>query len=197
MRTRNDTYHMDGYKKGCLELIVGPMFSGKTEELLRRLRRVVIAKKKVQIFKPHIDTRYSVNEIVTHDQLAKIQALIVKTSREILTLLEPDTTTVAVDEGQFFDAELPAVCEEMADRGLRVIVTGLDTDFMNRPFGSIPTLLAVADDVTKLKAICCQCGLERATKSYRSAANRDVHFVGGTDAYKALCRPCYRELMKG
>lgn len=188
---------MDGYKKGCLELIVGPMFSGKTEELLRRLRRVVIAKKKVQIFKPHIDNRYSVNEIVTNDQLAKMPALIVKTSREILTLLEPDTMTVAVDEGQFFDAELPAVCEEMADRGLRVIVTGLDTDFMNRPFGAIPTLLAVADDVLKLKAICCQCGLERATKTFRSDSNRDVHFVGGTGAYKALCRPCYRELMKG
>lgn len=187
---------MDGYKKGCLELIVGPMFSGKTEELLRRLRRVVIAKKKVQIFKPHIDNRYSANEVVTNDQLAKMPASIVKTSREILALLEPDTMTVAVDEGQFFDTELPAVCEEMADRGLRVIVTGLDTDFMNRPFGTIPILLAVADDVTKLKAICCRCGLERATKSYRSAANRDVHFVGGTDAYQALCRPCFRELMK-
>lgn len=178
---------------GSLELIVGPMFCGKTEEMLRRLRRVLIAKKKVQIFKPHLDNRYSQNEVVTNDQLAKMFAVAVKTSREIFSLLESETEVVAIDEGQFFDAELPAVCEELANQGKRVIVTGLDQDFRGLPFGAIPTLLALADEVVKLKAICLNCGAERASKTYRIGEGDEVIKVGGLDEYLALCRRCYKE----
>ena len=177
-------------KKGWIEVICGSMFSGKTEELLRRLRRVLIANQEVQIFKPTIDTRYDDTRIVSHDSKS-IASLPVPHSSDILKYAGK-AEVIAIDEAQFFDDQLPQVCEALALRGVRVIVAGLDMDFLGNPFGSMPHLLATAEYVTKLHAICVCCG-QLATHSYRKTANAEQVALGATDIYEARCRVCYHQ----
>ncbi len=175
---------------GWIEVIVGSMFSGKTEELIRRLRLARIAKQKVQIFKPAIDLRYSKGEIVSHND-SSLASLSVGSSREILERLNPDTDVVGIDEGQFFDSCLPEACEAMAGRGLRVIVAALDQDYTGKPFGPTPTLMSIAEYVTKQLAICTVCG-NPANRSQRISGGADQVQVGASDAYEARCRKCFR-----
>ncbi len=175
---------------GWIEVVVGSMFSGKTEELIRRLRLARIAKQKVQVFKPAIDSRFSRGQIVSHDDTA-LASLSVASSREILERLHPDTDVVGVDEGQFFDSCLPEVCEAMASRGLRVIVAALDQDYTGNPFGPTPMLMAVAEYVTKQLAICTVCG-NPANRSQRISGGADQVQVGASEAYEARCRKCFR-----
>lgn len=176
-----------------LEIIVGCMFSGKTDEMIRRLRRAVIAGQKVQVFKHFIDKRYDENSLGSHAGTS-FDAVPVKSSAEILELIEPDTTVVAVDEGQFFDDELPDVCQKLVDEyDVRVIVAGLDTDFRHEPFGVIPTLMAQAEESVKLKAICMVCG-GPATRTQRFIDGKPAHYndpvivVGAAEMYEARCR---------
>ena len=169
-------------------MICGSMFSGKTEELIRRLKRVKIAGQSVEIFKPAQDTRYSADQVVSHDSRA-ILSRPVKHSRDILDVAE-NIEVVGIDEAQFFDMELPTVCETLALRGHRVIVAGLDMDFRGRPFGPMPDLLAVAEYVTKLHAICKHCG-NLATHTYRLTSDAETVVLGETDIYEARCRYCY------
>jgi thymidine kinase len=164
-----------GERRGWIEVICGSMFSGKTEELIRRLRRVKIANLKVEIFKPTIDTRYDVTNIVSHDTTA-IHSTPIDNSQKIL-LMAQDVDVIGVDEAQFFDAELPAVCDELAFRGIRVIVAGLDMDYLGNPFGQMPYIMAKADYVTKLHAICQRCGAI-ANYSYRKIPNEEQVLVG-------------------
>ena len=166
------------------------MFSGKTEELIRRLKRVKIANLKVEIFKPGIDTRYDEVKIVSHDTNA-IQSTPIDHSQKIL-LMASDVEVVGIDEAQFFDDQLPEVCDELAHRGIRVIVAGLDMDFQGRPFGQMPYILAKADYVTKLHAICVKCG-NMANYSYRKIPNDDQVMLGAKDLYEPRCRTCYYE----
>lgn len=175
-------------KKGWIEVICGSMFSGKTEELLRRLRRALIANQKVQIFKPSIDTRYDETRIVSHDAKS-VASIPVSAALDIIPHIN-DAQVVAIDEAQFFDAQLPQVCEQLALRGIRVIVAGLDMDFLGKPFGTMPHLMASAEYVTKLHAICVCCG-QLATHSYRKSANADQIALGATDLYEPRCRACY------
>jgi thymidine kinase len=176
-------------KPGWLEVITGSMFSGKSEELIRRLRRAQIARQKVQIFKPGIDRRYSDDEIVSHSEM-KIASTNVRTAREALELVEPDTEVVGIDEGQFFDAELPAVCTALADRGKRVIVAGLDQDYLGKPFEPMPQLLAIAEYITKTLAICMVCG-GPANHTQRLVASKERVLVGAGETYEARCRHCF------
>jgi thymidine kinase len=171
---------------GLIEVICGPMFSGKTEELIRRIRRAQIAKQKVQIFKPALDTRYSSNNVVSHSAVS-IQAEPVKNANEILEKLFDSTRVVAIDEVQFFDAAIINVAIKLARRGLRVICGGLDCDYRGQPFGPMPTLLAIADDVSKIQAICTICG-GPATKTYRKTDHEDQVVLGEMDVYEARCR---------
>lgn len=173
---------------GRIEVICGSMFSGKTEELLRRLRRAQFAKQKVEIFKPSIDNRYSEEEVVSHDRNS-IPSTPVEHSGNIL-LLSSDVQVVGIDEAQFFDDNLPDVCQQLADQGIRVIVAGLDMDFKRTPFGPMPALCAIADDVTKVHAICVDCG-KLANYSYRLVENDKQVLVGETQLYKPICRSCY------
>jgi len=166
------------------------MFSGKTEELIRRLKRVRIADQTVEIFKPARDTRYSVDEVVSHDARA-IASRSVETSSEILAVAS-HIDVVGIDEAQFFDDRLTAVCEELALRGHRVIVAGLDMDFRGRPFGPMPDLLAVAEYITKLHAICNHCG-NLATHTYRLTTDAETVVLGEKDIYEARCRHCFNE----
>jgi thymidine kinase len=171
------------------------MFSGKTEELIRRLRRAQIAKQKVQVFKPVIDDRYGMQRITSHNGLY-VDALPVKDASAILDLVEPDTTVVAVDEVQFFDWEISRVCEELAGRGLRVIVAGLDMDFRAEPFGPMPVLMAEAEEVTKLQAICVSCGrpasrTQRLIDGQPASYDDPVILVGASEVYEARCRHCH------
>jgi thymidine kinase len=175
-------------KVGWIEVVCGSMFSGKTEELIRRLRRAQIANLRVEIFKPAIDTRYDDTDVVSHNA-TKVKSTPVESSQNIL-LLAQDVDVVGIDEAQFFDEELPNVCEELALRNIRVIVAGLDMDFMCKPFGPIPAILARADYITKLHAICVQCG-NIANYSYRKAASQQQVLLGETDAYEPRCRRCY------
>ena len=175
---------------GWIEVIVGSMFSGKTEELIRRLRLARIAKQKVQVFKPAIDNRFSTKEIVSHNE-SSFESLAVRSSGEILERLHPDTAVVGVDEGQFFDSCLPEVCEAMAARGVRVIVAALDQDYKGQPFGPTPLLMTVAEYVTKQLAICTVCG-NPANRSQRTRGGDDQVQVGASDAYEARCRKCFR-----
>lgn len=175
-------------KKGWIEVVCGSMFSGKTEELLRRLRRAQIANKTVEIFKPAMDTRYHTTDVVSHD-LNAIRSTPVTNSENIL-LLADGIEVVGIDEAQFLDAELPTVCEKLAKRGSRVIVAGLDMDFEGKPFGPMPFLLAIADYITKVHAICVQCG-EIAHFSYRKSENTNKIMLGEKDAYEPRCRNCY------
>jgi len=175
---------------GWIEVICGSMFSGKTEELIRRLKRARIAKQKVEIFKPKIDVRYSDEEVVSHDENA-ILSTPVDTSRNIL-LLANDVEVVGIDEAQFFDDGLVEVCNMLAERGMRVIVAGLDMDFRGKPFGPIPKLLATAEYVTKVHAICVRCG-NLAHYSHRTSLEEKLVLLGETDVYEPLCRECFRE----
>ncbi|MGE4288422.1 MAG: thymidine kinase [Salinivirgaceae bacterium] len=180
-------------KKGWIEVVCGSMFSGKTEELIRRMKRAKIAKQKVEIFKPKIDTRYSVDEVVSHDENA-ILSTPVDSPRNIL-LLANDIEVVGIDEAQFFDDGLVEVCNELANRGIRVIVAGLDMDFRGKPFGPIPKLLATAEYVTKVHAICVKCG-DLAQYSHRLSSNDKLVLLGETDVYEPLCRDCFQKAMK-
>jgi thymidine kinase len=181
--------NLRGERRGWIEVICGSMFSGKTEELIRRLKRVRIANLKVEIFKPAIDTRYDEIKIVSHDTNA-IQSTPIDNSQKIL-LMAQGADVIGVDEAQFFDDQLPYVCDELAYRGIRVIVAGLDMDYLGKPFGQMPFLMAKADYVTKLHAICMKCG-NIANYSYRKIPNEDQVMLGATDVYEPRCRICYR-----
>lgn len=174
---------------GWIEVIVGSMFSGKSEELIRRLRRAQIARRKVQVFKPHIDDRYGHGHITSHSDM-RLPSESLERSRELLELVADDTEVVGIDEGQFFDAELPAVCNELAQRGKRVIVAGLDQDYLGRPFEPMPQLLAIAEYITKTLAICMVCG-EPANHTQRLVRSQERVLVGATGAYEARCRRCF------
>ncbi len=175
-------------RKGWIEVICGSMFSGKTEELIRRLRRAEFAKQKVEIFKPGVDVRYDATDVVSHDRTT-IRSTPVPSSSNLL-LLAGEVEVVGIDEAQFFDEGLPAVCEQLAAQGVRVIVAGLDMDFQGRPFGPMPQLLAIAEFVTKVHAICMRCG-ELALFSHRTHASQELILLGETDSYEPLCRACF------
>jgi thymidine kinase len=176
-------------RPGWLEVVTGSMFSGKSEELIRRLRRAQIAKQRVQVFKPAIDDRYGAAHVTSHSEM-KIASENVSTSRELLERVLPDTEVVGIDEGQFFDVELPAVCNMLADQGKRVIVAGLDQDYLGKPFEPMPQLLALAEYITKTLAICMVCG-DPANHTQRLVASRERVLVGATGAYEARCRHCF------
>jgi len=180
--------HFKGQRSGWIEVVCGCMFSGKTEELIRRLRRAKIANQKVEIFKPKIDTRYDDTEVVSHNSNS-IHSTPISDPKEILELCN-DCNVVGVDEAQFFGAEITDVCQELALRGIRVIVAGLDMDFKGVPFGPMPNLLAVAEYITKVHAICQHCG-NLATHSYRLTAEGDQVLLGEKDSYEPRCRTCY------
>lgn len=173
---------------GWIEVICGSMFSGKTEELIRRLRRAMIARQKVAIFKPKIDTRYSTTEIVSHDR-QKIKSIVVETPQEILEKAL-EAQVVGIDEAQFFDDSLVDICQKLANMGKRVIVAGLDQDYRGKPFEPIPQLLAVAEYITKTHAICVVCG-NPANHTYRKTKQKDKVVVGASDIYEARCRNCF------
>ncbi|HKI89936.1 MAG TPA: thymidine kinase, partial [Draconibacterium sp.] len=180
-------------KAGVIEVVVGSMFSGKTEELIRRLKRAKIARQKVEIYKPAVDVRYSESDVVSHDENA-IRSTPVENSANILLLLG-DADVIGVDEAQFFDMGLIEVATKLANMGVRVIVAGLDMDFKGMPFGPIPGLMAVADHVTKVHAICVRCG-NIAQFSHRLSEKEQVVLLGEKDIYEPLCRSCYREANK-
>lgn len=175
-------------QSGWIEVICGSMFSGKTEELIRRLKRAKIAKQRVEIFKPEVDIRYDVTNVVSHDE-NKITSTPVATSTNIL-LLANNVDVIGIDEAQFFDDELADVCNKLADRGVRVIVAGLDMDFKGKPFGPMPSLLASAEFITKVHAICMRCG-NIAQYSHRTVNSEKLVMLGETDSYEPLCRSCY------
>ena len=177
-------------KIGWIEVVCGPMFSGKSEELIRRLRRAEIARQRVQIFKPRIDDRYAADQIVSHSDM-KMPSRPVGSAREILAAVDADTEVVGIDEGQFFEAALVEVVDELANRGKRVIVAGLDQDYRGRPFEPMPQLMAVAEYVDKTLAICLKCGAP-ANRSQRIVQATDRVVVGGADQYEARCRRCFR-----
>ena len=181
-------------RPGRIEVVCGSMFSGKTEELIRRMKRAKFAKQKVEIFKPAIDTRYSEEDVVSHDQHA-IPSTPIDSSASIL-LLTSDIDVVGIDEAQFFDMGLVDVCNELANRGIRVIVAGLDMDFRGVPFGPMPALCAIADDVTKVHAICVKCG-NLAYVSHRIVDDERRVLLGETQEYEPLCRECYQKALKG
>ena len=176
-------------KSGCIEVVCGSMFSGKTEELIRRLRRAQFANQQIAIFKPVIDKRYSDVEVVSHD-FHKITSTPVATPKEILDKVGPEVQVVGIDEAQFFDDSLVEVCQTLANRGVRVIVAGLDTDYLGVPFGPMPRLMAVAEDVQKVHAICVRCGA-LANHSHRLSKSQDLVLLGEKDVYEPLCRDCF------
>jgi len=180
-------------KRGWIEVISGSMFSGKTEELIRRLKRAGIARQKVEIFKPKIDIRYSEEEVVSHDANS-IRSTPVSSSRNIL-LLVSDVDVVGIDEAQFFDTGLVEVCNQLADQGIRVIVAGLDMDFRGKPFGPMPALLATAEYVTKVHAVCMECG-NLAQYSHRITDSEKQVVLGEKDTYEPLCRECFNEKIR-
>lgn len=182
----------EAHRPGRIEVVCGSMFSGKTEELIRRLRRAKFAKQRVEIFKPALDTRYSEIEVVSHDRNS-IMSTPVNSSSSIL-LLSSDIDVVGIDEAQFFDDGLVQVCNELANKGIRVIVAGLDMDFKGVPFGPIPALCAIADEVTKVHAICVRCG-SLAYVSHRLVANDKRVMLGEQAEYEPLCRECYRKAL--
>ncbi|SFQ33902.1 thymidine kinase [Parafilimonas terrae] len=182
--------HIKGGKRGWIEVICGSMFSGKTEELIRRLKRARIAHLKTEIFKPAIDTRYDEMNVVSHDETTII-AQPVQHSQNIL-LLADDADVIGIDEVQFFDSGIVSVCEQLALNGIRVIVAGLDMDFSGKPFGPVPQLLAVADYITKLHAICVHCG-NIANISYRKTKQSGQVVIGELDVYEPRCRVCYEK----
>lgn len=185
--TRNET--------GWIEVVTGSMFSGKSEELIRRLRRAQIARQKVQIFKPRTDTRYSDDHIVSHSEM-RIPSQVVSSAAELLRVVEAETEVVGVDEGQFFDMELPAVCNALANAGKRVIVAGLDQDYLGKPFEPMPQLLAIAEYITKTLAVCMVCG-SPANHTQRLVASRDRVLLGAAGTYEARCRRCFDPALAG
>lgn len=182
------------YHRGWIEVICGSMFSGKTEELIRRLNRARIAKQKIEIFKPAIDVRYDEINVVSHDAKA-ITSTPVQNASQIL-LYANDADVVGIDEAQFFDDQILDVCNQLAAKGIRVIVAGLDMDFLGNPFGPMPGLMAAAEFVTKVHAICMNCG-ELAQYSHRLVPNTQQVMLGETDSYEPLCRNCFTEKMSG
>ncbi len=180
--------HLQNEKRGWIEVISGSMFSGKTEELIRRLKRATIAHLETKIFKPSIDTRYDHQNIVSHDENA-IRSIPVNSSKEIIPLVE-NADLVAIDEAQFFDEQLPETCEQLALQGIRVIVAGLDMDYSGKPFRPMPDMLARADYITKLHAICMKCG-NIANYSYRKSTNNAQVLLGEKNLYEARCRDCF------
>lgn len=181
-------------KKGWIEVVCGSMFSGKTEELIRRLRRAQLANQRVEIFKPMIDTRYSEVEIVSHNANA-IRSTPVENSQNILLLVEQGAEVVGIDEAQFFDLELVNVCQKLASRGTRVIIAGLDMDYLGNPFGPMPQLMAVAEYVTKVQAICMVCG-DLASHSFRKVSQSEKVLLGEKESYEPRCRSCFNAGMK-
>lgn len=177
---------------GQIEIICGSMFSGKTEELIRRVRRAIIARQHVQVFKPQIDHRYGIEQVTSHNG-QNVKALPVPKAAEILNSLSPDTTVVAIDEVQFFDAEIVTVTEQLAAKGIRILIAGLDTDFRGEPFGSMPALLCRAEEVTKLRAICVVCG-DSACRTQRLVDGTPAYYddpvilVGAQESYEPRCR---------
>lgn len=190
------------YRQGRIEVVCGSMFSGKTEELIRRIKRATFARQRVVIFKPQIDTRYSEEEVVSHDHNA-VMSVPFSTSAEILNYLSSHTTStdgydfdvVGIDEAQFFGMDLVDVCNQLANKGVRVIIAGLDMDFQCTPFGPIPALCAVADEVTKVHAICVKCGA-LAYVSHRLVHDQNQVLIGEQAEYEPLCRECYKKAME-
>lgn len=183
----------ESYKKaGCIEVVCGSMFSGKTEELIRRLRRAQFANQKIAIYKPAIDNRYSDVEVVSHD-FHKITSKPIKDASEMLKTAA-DVQVVGIDEAQFFGNNLVEVCQQLADRGVRVIAAGLDTDYLGKPFGPMPMLMAVAEDVQKVHAICVKCG-SLANHSHRLSKSKDLVVLGEKDVYEPLCRECFNRAL--
>src|SRR5687768_14683890 len=181
--------------QGWIEVIVGSMFSGKSEELIRRLRRAQIARQKVQIFKPLIDRRYSDDHIVSHSEM-RIESCAVPSSSALLDKVAADTEVVGIDEGQFFDQELPMVCDTLANQGKRVIIAGLDQDYLGKPFEPMPQLLAIAEYITKTHAICMVCG-NPANHTQRLVPSGERVLVGAQGVYEARCRRCFDPLLAG
>jgi thymidine kinase len=182
-------------KKGWIEVICGSMFSGKTEELLRRIRRAEFANQKIELFKPAIDTRYDETEVVSHNESSRISTPVNSSSEILLYINMSEVQVVAIDEVQFFDDGIVEVCNQLADAGIRVIVSGLDMDYKGVPFGPMPRLMAVAEYVSKQHAICTRCG-DLAQFSYRIVPNQQQVLLGEKDAYEPLCRHCFDEAMK-
>ncbi|MCR4433005.1 MAG: thymidine kinase [Coprothermobacterota bacterium] len=186
---------MSERKQGWIEVIAGCMFSGKSEELIRRVKRARIAKQKVQVFKPALDNRFSESHVVSHDG-GSTQAINLEHPEDIFRFVDPDTQVVAIDEAQFFSPELVEVCQELADQGVRVIVAGLDMDFRGEPFGCMPELLAIAEKVDKLQAICMVCG-EPASRTQRVIEGKPASYfdpvvlLGASEKYEARCRNCH------
>ena len=178
-------------QKGWIEVVCGSMFSGKTEELIRRLRRAEFAHQRVEIFKPQIDVRYSEDEVVSHNH-STIRSTPVESAQQIL-LMSSEVDVVGIDEAQFFDENIIDVCRELANRGVRVIVAGLDMDFLGKPFGPMPALMATAEYVTKVHAICVRCG-DLANHSHRLTADDKQVLLGAHDTYQPICRHCFNEL---
>jgi thymidine kinase len=174
---------------GSIEVVCGSMFSGKTEELLRRIKRARLARQRTQLFKPRVDDRYDAVKVVTHEGV-NADALPVSTAEELVASVTADVAVVGVDEVQFFDASIVEALDRLANRGKRVIVAGLDQDYRGRPFGPVPSLMAIAEYVTKLHAVCARCGAE-ASRSQRLVAQEAQLFVGGAAAYEARCRDCF------
>ena len=189
----SEDHKQETCRRGRIEVICGSMFSGKTEELIRRLKRATFAKQRVEIFKPAIDTRYSEQAVVSHDNNS-IQSTPVDSSASIL-LFSSEIDVVGIDEAQFFDDGLINVCNELANRGIRVIIAVLDMDFKGIPFGPIPALCAIADEVTKVHAICVKCG-NLAYVSHRTVANEKRVLLGEKQEYEPLCRCCYQQALQ-
>ena len=183
----------EAHRPGRIEVVCGSMFSGKTEELIRRMRRAQFARQKVEIFKPAIDVRYSEEDVVSHDH-KHIQSTPIDSPGSIL-LLSSDIDVVGIDEAQFFDMGIVDVCNELANRGVRVIVAGLDMDYKGVPFGPMPALCAIADDVTKVHAICVKCG-NLAYVSHRKVQSEQRVLLGETTEYEPLCRECYQKAIR-
>jgi thymidine kinase len=180
--------------RGWIEVVCGSMFSGKTEELIRRLKRAQIAQQQVEIFKPLVDNRYHDSDVVSHDANA-IRSTPVESSQHIL-LLSNEVEVVGIDEAQFFDMELVNVCNQLADSGVRVIIAGLDMDFSGKPFGPLPSLMAVAEYVTKVHAICVLCGNLANYSNRFNSDSKSLVLLGETESYRPLCRVCYNEATK-
>ena len=180
-------------RSGCIEVICGSMFSGKTEELIRRLKRAQFANQKIAIFKPTIDVRYSDVEVVSHD-LHSLKSTPVTDAAFMLEIPE-DIQVVGIDEAQFFGENIVEVCQSLANRGVRVIIAGLDTDFLGKPFGPMPALMAIAEDVQKVHAICVKCG-NLANHSHRLSKSEDLVVLGEKDIYEPLCRECYNKAVE-
>ena len=180
-------------KTGCVEVVCGAMFSGKTEELIRRLKRAQFAKQKIVIFKPALDVRYSEDNVVSHD-LHQVKCKPVNDPKDMLKI-SPDTKVVGIDEAQFFNNDIIDVVQTLADRGVRVIIAGLDTDYLGKPFGPMPSLMAMAEDVQKVHAICVKCG-NLANHSHRLSKSTSLVELGEKDVYEPLCRECYNKALE-